>query len=338
MIRLSREQILAHRRKVSALDRRLGLSTESLEHAAIAGLQDSMPKAAVLSIHARIAQTRPETWAEPPLIQVWGPRYSAYVIAERDLALFTLGRLSEEPRARKRAEDVAERLEAAVGDERLYVQDAARIVGMHHNALRYAAPTGRFLIHWDGAKQPQIWRVPAPPVDPFDARVELARRYLHVFGPGTAASFAVWAGVRPSEAEAAFASLGSELISVETPMGEACILASDESAFRSTKGATSTRLLPSGDTYFLLQGEHRGLLVPEAGDRDRLWTSRVWPGAVLHEGEIVGTWRRSGHKVTIDLWRSVAEPGREGIEAEATSLPLAGLERPITVTWKEGAA
>jgi hypothetical protein len=255
------------------------------------------------------------------------------VIAEHDLPWFTLGRLPEEPGARKRAEEVAKRLEDAIGDERNHVQEAARMVGLHHNALRYAAPTGRFLIHWDGAKQPLIWRVPAPVVDPFDARVELARRYLHVFGPSTATSFAAWAGVRPGEARSAFDSLRTELIAVGTPIGEAWILVSDESAFRSADVAASTRLLPSGDTYFLLQGEERELLVPDAGDRDRLWTSRVWPGAVLLDGEIVGTWRRSGHKVTIDSWRPIDKAGREAIEGEATSLPLAGLERPITVTW-----
>jgi hypothetical protein len=297
-----------------------------------------MPRAALLSIHARVAGTRPETWAEPPLVQVWGPRYNAYVIAERDLPFFTVGRLSEEPRARKRAEDVAERLEDAIGDDRIHVQDAARMVGMHHNALRYAAPTGRFIIHWDGAKQPLMWRVPAPSVAPIDARVELARRYLHVFGPSTATSFAAWAGVRPGEARSAFDHLGTELTAVGTPLGQAWILASDESAFRSADGAASTRLLPSGDTYFLLQGAERELLVPDAGDRGRLWTSRVWPGAVLLDGEIVGTWRRFGHKVTINLWRPVTEPEREGIEAEAIALPLAGLERPITVTWNEGTA
>lgn len=334
MLQLRREQILARRRRVSALHERLARSPSSLERAAVAGLQDSMPRAALLSIHARVAETRPRTWEDPPLIQVWGPRYSAFVIAERDLAVFTLGRLPEEPRARRRAEDVADRLEAVLGRRRMDCRDAARLVGLHPNALRYAAPTGRFLIYWDGARQPLIWNVPAPVVDPFDARLELARRYLHVFGPDTPDSLASWAGIRPKSARASFLALGSELIPVRTPIGEAWILASDESAFGSAEETTSTRLLPSGDAYFLLQGKDRELLVPDPAHRARLWTSRVWPGAVLVQGEIVGTWRRSGHKVTVQHWKPLTPAAREAIRNEAESFPLPGLTRPITVTWE----
>jgi hypothetical protein len=43
-----------------------------------------------------------------------------------------------------------------------------------------------------------------------------------------------------------------------------------------------------------------GLGVPRADQRDRLWTLRVWPGALLVEGEICGTWRRANRTVRID--------------------------------------
>jgi hypothetical protein len=333
-LQLTRRQILAHRRKALALDERLPQSPPSLETAAAAGLQDSMPRAALLSIHARVAGIGPMAWAEPPLIQVWGPRYSAFVIAERDLAVFTLGRLPDEPKARRRAEDIADRLEGALGGQQMDCRDAARMVGMHPNTLRYAAPTGRFLIYWDGARQPQIWSVPAPDVHPADARLELARRHLHLFGPATADSFASWAGVRPRAAAGTFEALAAELVPARTPFGEAWVLASDETSFRSAVGKASTRLLPSGDAYYLLQGQDRELLVPDAAGRSRLWTSRVWPGAVLVDGEIAGTWRRSDHKVTVHPWRPLTRANREAVEGEAASLPLPGLTRPITVSWE----
>jgi hypothetical protein len=333
LLELNREQILAHRRQVSALDKRLSHSARALAASATAGLQDSMPRAALLSLHARVSETRPTTWQEPPLVQVWGPRYSAFTIAERDRAVFTLGRLPASANALSRAEDVAHRLEAALGDERMDVRDAARLVGLHPNALRYAAPTGRFLIYWDGARQPLIWTVPAPELDPLEARRELARRHLHVFGPTTAAAFASWAGVRPTEAEETYDALTKALLPVRTPLGEAWILASDEASLLSADGAASTRLLPSGDTYYLLQGAERELLVPNPARRELLWTSRVWPGAILHHGEIVGTWRRSHHRVTIEPWEPLSDTDREAIEGEAVSLPLPGLTRPIAVTW-----
>jgi hypothetical protein len=64
-----------------------------------------------------------------------------------------------------------------------------------------------------------------------------------------------------------------------------------------------------------------------------LWTSRVWPGALLVGGEIAGIWRRSSATVTIDAWRRLSSAEREAVEAEAASLPLPGLDGAIAVRW-----
>src|SRR5260221_14690152 len=104
---LTRAQILAHRRNVQALEERLPPGPESLRRAAWAGLQDSMPRAAVLSIHARVQGTASDTWEDPSLVQLWGPRFSAYVVAARDYAVFSLGRLPDDARGRRRAEGLA---------------------------------------------------------------------------------------------------------------------------------------------------------------------------------------------------------------------------------------
>jgi Winged helix DNA-binding domain len=66
---------------------------------------------------------------------------------------------------------------------------------VHPNSLRYAAATGTVVIRWDGARQAAVWTVPAPETSPRDARLELARRYLHSYGPATPESFAQWAGI-----------------------------------------------------------------------------------------------------------------------------------------------
>src|ERR687890_530536 len=89
---LTREQILGHRRRVGSLDERMPVGADSLRPAAWAGLQDSMPRAALLSIHARVEGTEPMTWADPALAQLWGPRFSVYAVALPDVPLFTLGR------------------------------------------------------------------------------------------------------------------------------------------------------------------------------------------------------------------------------------------------------
>jgi hypothetical protein len=334
-LKLTRSEILAFRRRAAALDERLPRGQRALRRAAWAGLQDSMPRAALLSIHARMADTRPDSWDDPSLVQVWGPRYSAYVVAKRDRALFTLGRLPDQPAPLKRAQDIAAGLRAALAGRRMPQEAAARAMGKGHpNRLRYAAPTGTFVIRWDGSRQPDVWSVPPPDMDPHQAFLELARRYLHVFGPATPEAFATWAGIRPRSGIAGFDALAKSLTPVRTPIGTAWILSRDEPLFRVAEGLTApARLLPSGDTWFLLQGAARELLVPNERHRRALWTSRVWPGALLVEGETAGTWRRAEHALTIQPWRRLSRAQREAVEAEARSLPLPGIDRPVEVRW-----
>jgi hypothetical protein len=306
---------------------------KSLQLAAWAGLQDSMPRAALLSIHARVQRTSSSCWEHPSLVQLWGPRFSDYLIASKDLAIFSLGRLPADARRRARAHDTADRLHAFLEGRRMPFGEAGRAMGVPPNSLRYASPTGRVLLRWDGARQPVVWTAPPPEMDPEHARIELPRRYLHVFGPSTAASFSHWAGIGGTEARSAFASLTSALAPASTPAGDAWILAEDEAAFRAQAAPPATaRLLPSGDAYYLVWGAEREILVPEAGRRSQLWTTRVWPGALLVSGEIAGTWRRSGSEISIEAWRRLSPAERAAAEDEAMSLPL-GLLRANTVRW-----
>ena len=335
-LELTRVQILGFRRSVGALDQRLAPGEGSLRRAAWVGLQDSMPRAALLSVHARVEGTHASTWEDPSLVQLWGPRCNVFVVAARDVALFTLGTLPDDRSGRRRAEDLAARLHAFLGGARMSYWEAGRALGMHPNSLRYAAPTGTVLIRWDGARRPTVWTVPAPAVDPHQARLELARRYLHVYGPTTAESFAWWAGIRPRHSVAAFQALGSSLTPVHTPVGEGWILSRDEPTFRAARGPVApARLLPSGDAYLLAQGVDRELLVPEVERRRALWPPRVWPGGVLVDGEIVGTWRRADQAMTIQPWRPLSGGEREAIASEAASLPLPILQGRIVVRWDD---
>jgi len=333
-LKVTRAQVLAFRRRVGALDGRLPKGTKSLRLAAWAGLQDSMPRAALLSLHARVEGIEPSTWEHPSLAQLWGPRYQVYVVPKRDFALFSLARLPEDEKGRLRAEQMAKRLNAHLGGRRLTDREAGSALGIG-NELRYAATTGTIAIRWGGARAPEIWTVPAADVDPADTRRDLARRYLHVFGPATADGFARWSGISRRSAVDAFAALEGSLLPVRSPLGDEWLLAEDEPAFRATSAAAApARLLPSGDAYFLLWGADRELLVPREGQRERLWTSRVWPGALLVEGEIRGTWRRAQHKMQIDAWTRLSREQCEAIEAEARALPIPSLDRQIEVVWE----
>jgi len=298
-------------------------------------LQDSVPRAALLSIHARVQGTEPDAWEDPSLVQLWGPRWSVYVVAAPDLAVFSLGRLADGGELRRRADDYAARLHAFLDGRKMTYGEVGRGLGLHPNSLRYAAPTGTVLIRWDGARQPTVWTAPrrtstlATPVSSLRADTctcSVRQRPTH---------FAAWAGIRPRTAgRAAFDALGKSLTPVRTPAGDAWILTSDEPAFLApSRPAAPARLLPSGDAYTLLQGADRELLVPDPDNRRRLWTPRVWPGAVLVEGEIVGTWRRAQADVTIESWRRLSPAEREAVESEATSMLLPGIRQPMRIRW-----
>ena len=332
---LTRAQILAFRRRTGSLDERLPYKPESLRQAAWAGLQDSMPRASVLSLHARVRGIHPAAWEDPSLIQLWGPRFSVFVVAAQDHAVFSLGLLPDDARGRRRAEELAERLPAVLRGARMPYAQAGRALGMHHFAVRYAAATGTILIRWEGSGQPVVWTVPPPDADPRQARLELARRFLRIYGPSTPGAFGLWSGIGPRPAAAAFDALRAELTPVRTPIGDAWISTRDEADIRAAaRAAAPARLLPSGDAYFLLQGPDRDLLIPDAGRRDLLWTPRAWPGALVLGGEITGTWRRAGARLTVQPWRRLTPAERDAIASEAESLPLE-LKRPVALSWED---
>lgn len=294
-----------------------------------------MPRAALLSIHARVEGTEPATWEDASLVQVWGPRFNVYVVATRDLPVFTLARLPDGGRIRERAEDLTVRLHELLGGVRMRYDEAGQAIGVHPNALRYAALTGTLAIRWEGARRPVVWTVPPPELEPAQATLELARRFVHVFGPATPLGFAEWAGIGARKAIGAFDDLAAELVPMRTPAGDAWSLGRDEATIRERETtAAAARLLPSGDAYTLgITKEDRALLVPDAGRRRELWTPRVWPGALLVEGKVVGTWRRAEARVTIQTWQRLSSPARAAVVAEVESLPLPGTAGPMTVDW-----
>src|SRR5258707_194236 len=214
---------------------------------------------------------------------------------------------------------------------------AGGALGVPPNSVRYAAAAGPTLIRWEGARLPTVWTVPPPQVEPRDARLELARRYLHIYGPATPAAFSRWAGVGPRDGLATFEALRRSLTPVHTPVGDAWILTRDEATFRASAGPVApARLLPSGDAYLLLQGADRELLVPDAARRSALWTPRVWPGGVLIEGEIVGTWRRAEAVMTVQPWRGLSPAHGEAVAAETAALALPGGGEGIVLGGDDG--
>jgi hypothetical protein len=336
---LTREQVIAHRLRANELVERLRWTRASLRRAAWAGLTDSVPRAALLSLHARVADTPPGALDDEALVGIWGPRFSAYIVAAKDRAPFTLGRLPDNARRVAEIVSITDRLAAFLGQRRMSYADAGHAMGVPPNSLRYATLTGRVLIRWEGAGRPEIRMVEPPDMSPADAGLELARRHLHVLGPSTATSFGDWAGIGTPRARGILGALGPELVAVRMPSGDGSILASDEASFRDAPdprdlvSPTAIRLLPSGDAWWLHHGGDRELLVPNDERRAELWPTRVWPGALLVGHEIAGTWRRAEADIEITPWRRLAPAERDAVETEARSLPLPGLAAPLRIRW-----
>ena len=140
--------------------------------------------------------------------------------------------------------------------------------------------------------RPQSWLPTWRVVDPDDAIVEMARRYLRIYGPATKADFARWWGTWPGVANAAWKGLEQELVNVSVEGVPAQLLARDLTAMGGATASGEVRLLPLFDPY-LMGYRNRDHLV------DRAFLTRVsrtagWISAVvLLGGRVAGTWTHS---------------------------------------------
>jgi Winged helix DNA-binding domain len=156
----------------------------------------------------------------------------------------------------------------------------------------------------------------APPVD--DPGAELARRFLHAYGPARPRLLAGWAGVATSHANALWQRAGP-IVPVDVDGAKAWALAEDASALTDPAQPEGVRLLGNLDP--LNAGRDRELLVPDPAVRKRIWTALGGPGTVLVSGEVAGLWRpaKKGKKllVTVEPLGKLAPATRDQLAAEA---------------------
>ena len=326
-LRVTRAQILAFRRAVQALDARLPAGKASLRQAACGRPAGQHARAALLSLHARVEGTTATTWETPPLAQIWGPRYSAYVVDERDAPAFTLGRLPDTGPKRRLAESLTGRLAQVLGDTRMTQSAAARALDEPPNRLRYAARSrdacasggtgqGSRRCGWRrrlgsgrrGAARSRaplsarlrprdrgrIRRVGRPHVA---GRRSGVRRAGNVAGPGR---HAAWRRMDPGD---------------------------DEPLLRRPPATPArARFLPSGDTWFLFQrpGESGAARRERGTAQPPLDVARLAWRAARRRRHRRHVAPRGTAVLTIETWRRLSRPERQAVEAEAASLPLPG--------------
>jgi hypothetical protein len=324
---VTRSQVLGYRLRANHLDQRL--ARNDVDRAAHVGLQDSVPRSALLSLHARVEDVGFDAWNDPTLVQVWGPRGSVYVIPKDDFAVFTMGRLPRNADQRRAIEEDAQRVRDLLdGPDRSGLETAT---GGSVRRVREAAAMGTIRIRWDGSSI-GVWAAEPPDVDVEACRLELARRYLHAVAPSCSPHFAIWAGIEREEAADTWKALQDELVNVRVSGPTSQVLAeSAGSLIGDDETADTTRLLAPGDPYLLARD--REALVPDERHRSRLWPQgNVPPGGLLVEGELAGTWRRQVHSFTITPWQLIGTEVKDVVQAEVEAMPSLGASEP-TVRW-----
>lgn len=149
-------------------------------------------------------------------------------------------------------------------------------------------------------------------------RFDLVRAYLRLLGPATPKQVADYLDAPVKDVKARWP---DDVVDVTVDGETRSLLAADEEALTSAE-VTATRLLGPFDLF--LQAKDRATLAPDAAHAKELWPVLGRPGAVLVDGEIVGTWRprKSGKTFTVAVqpWRTLSAGTRDSITAQAERL------------------
>ena len=162
--------------------------------------------------------------------------------------------------------------------------------------IRPSGGEGRFAhrTHWLPALP---WSRPTPE----QANTELARRYLHTFGPSTIQDYGYWRGIPIARAREGFTALGNDVGVVWCGGDELLILKQDLVDLKEVpppKQAWPVKLLYRFDP--LLLGHRDKSWIIDMKHYDKVWiTGGHINGTILVGGRIQGTWnyrRKSGGK------------------------------------------
>lgn len=125
-----------------------------------------------------------------------------------------------------------------------------------------------------------------------EALYRLARAYFLSRWPATLEDFAWWSGLAMGDVRLAVSLIQAEF-TVETIGEQSYLLAETPRDLPKTTGGV--HLLPAFDEFILAYRERSATLLPTQFQKV-VTTNGVFRPAVLHEGKVVGTWKRGGKK------------------------------------------
>lgn len=147
---------------------------------------------------------------------------------------------------------------------------------------------------------------------------ELARRFLHAYGPATPRAFSDWLGSAPAQAKRLWQQIEGELEPVTAAGKKAFILQSDQESFRRADTEESLLLLGPHDPY--LDIRDRAILLEDTAAQRQVWRTVGNPGVILKGGKIIGTWKtrtqREKLSVSTTLWEPLSAPEQRELEKQ----------------------
>ncbi len=156
--------------------------------------------------------------------------------------------------------------------------------------------------------------------DPDDAVREVARRYLHAYGPARREELAGWWGVRAPQGTAMLASLGDEVEQVDVEGWRGWMLTRDVARIARQSEAASVRLLGHFDPLVVLGAKYAGYaLKPEHKKQVHRVAGWVSP-VLLVDGVVSGIWAldKSGRRLDVRSFGPLAKWIKEGVGKESS--------------------
>jgi hypothetical protein len=370
---VTRAQALASRVRAQGLDR----GTADPDRLAVVdlGVQDSPAGSAALALAARLPAPSGAGEAGDPIpgrwVLIWSVRGAPHRHRARDLrplaaALWPADEADAAARSAGAASFMAKNgLEALAGirasaealrsvvDRRMTKGEASTLVtraapdgvsgwcracGATHiqdQLMRLAAlPAGVRLVP---GEQPAVLapvaRWPGPPETQAGAE-RVVEAYLRVSGPATPADVAAYLGTTTRHVKASWP---DGLAEVDVDGRRAWLPEDRLDDLTSDAPARVVRLLPRSDPW--LVARDRALTVPDRARHKALWPMIGQPGAVLVDGEVLGTWRTKASGTRLDITVTPFEgldPGvRRQVEDEAAVVAGVRGHADVRVTYDE---
>ena len=303
----------------------------------IGGAQAQLMSAAELQIATRVecsvTDVRRALWTDKALVKTWLMRGTLHLTRADDLPLFTAAMGKRwihirpswlkfmqvtEPELWKIVDEIG----SAVNGMPMTREELIAVVGKGKSAhvrellksgwggmLKPAARNGRLCFGPNRGQSvtfvsPQKWLPKWREIDPEEAIVEAARRYLRAYGPATKTDFARWWGAWPGVGNAAWSGLAEELVQVSVEGARLDALKSDLDALGKAKITDPVQLLPAFDPYVLGHANRDHLFDRVHGpkvSRTAGWISAV----VLVDGRVAATWT---HTLANKTLRMSVEP------------------------------